>query len=98
MIATWRREIPDRDFGSRIVTLGMTRGASRATSCTRSRRGRSSKRIPAARLEELLLDEWRSHRSRAEAAADRIGGYDAAPLLGGYDAVFGMTLAARGSI
>jgi hypothetical protein len=26
MIATWRREIPDRDFGSRIVTLGIADG------------------------------------------------------------------------
>ena len=26
MIATWRREIPDRDFGSRIFMVGLARG------------------------------------------------------------------------
>jgi hypothetical protein len=55
-------------------------------------------RIEEADLESLLIDEWRSHRARAEAVAARMAGYDPARLLAGYDAVFGMTLAARGSI
>jgi hypothetical protein len=98
MIATWRREIPDRDFSSRIFTLGLTRGAFRSDELEALSTDEIVARIEATKLEELLLGEWRSHRTRAETAAARIGGYDPVPLLNGYDAVFGMTLAARGSI
>jgi CRP-like cAMP-binding protein len=98
MIATWRREIPDRDFGSRIFTLGLTRGTFTGDELRTLESDAIVARIEEARLEELLLDEWRSHRTRAEAAATRIDGYDPSLLLAGYDAVFGMTLAARGSI
>jgi hypothetical protein len=98
MIATWRREIPDRDFSSRIFTLGLTRGAFTSDELEGLSTDEIVARIEATRLEELLLGEWRSHRTRAEAAAARIAGYDPASLLSGYDAVFGMTLAARGSI
>ena len=98
MIATWRREIPDRDFGSRIFTFGLTRGTFTSAELHTLETDAIVARIEGARLEELLLDEWRSHRARAESAATRIDGYDPSPLLAGYDAVFGMTLAARGSI
>jgi hypothetical protein len=98
MIATWRREIPDGDFSSRIFTLGLTRGVFTSEELLELSTGGIVARIEEARLEEVLMDEWRSHRARAEAAAARIGGYDPSPLLAGYDAVFGMTLAARGSI
>jgi hypothetical protein len=55
-------------------------------------------RIRDADLEGLLMAGWRAHRARAEAAAARVHGFDPRPLLAGYDAVFGMTLAARGSV
>jgi hypothetical protein len=98
MIATWRREIPDRDFGSRIFTLGLARGAFTTAELRSLPADAIVARIEEARLESLLVDEWRSHRARADTVAARIAGYDPAPLVAGYDAVFGMTLAARGSI
>jgi len=98
MIATWRREIPDRDFGSRIFTVGLSRGTFTNDELQTLPTDTIVTRIEAAHLEEELLDEWRSHRSRAETAAARIDGYDPSPLIAGYDTVFGMTLAARGSI
>lgn len=98
MIATWRREIPDRDFSSRIFTLGLARGTFTMDDLRALPTDAIVDRIEEARLEELLIDEWQSHKARAETAAGRIAGYDPSPLLAGYDAVFGMTLAARGSI
>jgi CRP/FNR family cyclic AMP-dependent transcriptional regulator len=98
MIATWRRELPDRDFGSRIFTLGLTRGTFTNDELQTLPTDTIIARIEEAHLEEQLLEEWRTHRSRAQAAASRIDGYDPSPLIAGYDMVFGLTLAARGSI
>ncbi len=96
MIATWRREIPDREFGSRIFMLGLARGTGDELMTLPPED--IIARVQENDLEGFLLAEWRSHRARAETAAARIRSFDPAPLLAGYDAVFGMTLAARRSI
>jgi hypothetical protein len=98
MIATWRREIPERDFGSRIFTLGLAQGTFTSEDLRTLPTGAIVARVEQTRLEEQLIDEWRAHRARADEAAARIDGYDPSSLLAGYDAVFGLTLAARGSI
>ena len=98
MIATWRREIPDRDFGSRIFMIGLARGTFTRDELMTLPPENIIARVQENDLEGFLLAEWRSHRARAEMAAARIRSFDPTPLLTGYDAVFGMTLAARGSI
>jgi CRP-like cAMP-binding protein len=98
MLATWRREVPDRDFSSRIFALGLARRSFTSEELCDLAPNAIVDRIDRAGLEDLLLAEWRTYRARAEAAAARIHGFEPSALLAGYDAVFGLTLAARGSI
>jgi hypothetical protein len=69
MIATWRREIPDRDFGSRIFMVGLARGIFTEDELITLPPEDIIARVQENDLESFLLAEWRSHRARAETAA-----------------------------
>jgi CRP/FNR family cyclic AMP-dependent transcriptional regulator len=96
MVVTWRREVPARDFSSRIFPLAVDHGA-----LTRAELGALAPeeivaRIEASGVEERLLEELRAHRARVAEVAGRAVDVDLLHYERAMEHVLAMELAARG--
>jgi CRP-like cAMP-binding protein len=98
MLATWRREVPDRDFSSRVFALALETGVITRAELVSLPAEAILARIEASPVEALLLQECREHRDRLVTVARRCRSIDLAAYARGIEAFFGMNLAARGFI
>jgi hypothetical protein len=96
MVATWRREAPDRDFGSRIYTLALDLGVLTRSELYELDPAKIVERIEAARVEEHLLGELREHRRTVAETVQSIRSIDMSGFAQGVDQLLAMSLSARG--
>lgn len=98
MTATWRREVPARDFASRVFVQALEAGVLTARQLQELPPEEITARIESSGMEQLLLAEWREQRQRLDVLMARVRSFDMARLLRGVDTLLGMHLAARGLI
>lgn len=95
MTATWRRELRDRDYTSRVYVRAVDQGLLTHRELDSLSVEDIEDRITHAELEYQLLAEWHEHRRRILARADRLKSVDVRALVAGLESLLGMTLAAR---
>jgi hypothetical protein len=95
MMATWPREIRDRDFTSAVFVAGLQRGVFTLDELRALPPDAIEARVRGAGLEADLLQRWCSHRRAAVTAAARTERVDAEALAEGLDVLLGSTLDAR---
>lgn len=95
MIVTWEREIPDRDFSSRIFALALARGVLSPHELQTLAPEDIAARVRAAGIESALIHQWHSLRDQVAERAASLRAVDVPRLLRGLDALLGMTLASR---
>jgi hypothetical protein len=98
MVATWRREVPDRDFGSRIFALALDLGVLTRSELRELDPAQLVERIEAAQVEEHLLRELRDHRRAVAETVRKVRSFDMRGFEQGVDQVLAMSLSARGFI
>jgi CRP-like cAMP-binding protein len=98
MTATWRREVPARDFASRVFVQALESGVLTAEQLETLPPEEITARIESSGMENLLLAEWREQRQRLDVLMARVRSFDMARLIRGVDTLLGMHLAARGLI
>lgn len=98
MVATWRREAPDRDFASRVFVLALDAGTLTRRELEHLSPEEIIARVEAAGIEERLLAEWREYRQRLSALVTRVHSVDLGRLAHGVDQLLAMSLAAKGMI
>jgi CRP-like cAMP-binding protein len=98
MTATWRREVPARDFASRVFVQALDAGVLTAEELQSLPPEDITARIESSGMEQLLLSEWREQRQRLDVLMTRVRSFDMARLVRGVDTLLGMHLAARGLI
>lgn len=98
MTATWRREVPARDFASRVFVQALDAGVLSAEELQTLPPEDITARIESSGMEQRLLSEWREQRQRLEVLMNRVRSFDMARLVRGVDTLLGMHLAARGLI
>jgi CRP-like cAMP-binding protein len=98
MTATWRREVPARDFASRVFVQALDAGVLTAEQLQGLPPEEITARIESSGMEERLLAEWRDQRQRLDVLMARVRSFDMARLVRGVDTLLGMHLAARGLI
>jgi len=98
MTATWRREVPARDFASRVFVLALDAGVLSTQELQTLPPEELTRRIESSGMEERLLAEWREQRQRLEVLMGRVRSFDMGRLVHGVDTLLGMHLAARGFI
>jgi hypothetical protein len=98
MVATWRREAPDRDFGSRIYALALDLGVLARRELWELDPAQIVERIETARVEEQLLGELREHRRAVAETVRKVRSFDMRGFERGVDQVLAMSLSARGFI
>jgi hypothetical protein len=96
MAVTWRREVPARDFSSRVFPLAIDRGVVTRAELQALDPGEIVARIEAAGIEEALLDELRAHRRRVADVVERSREIDLRAYARAMEEVLAMELAARG--
>jgi hypothetical protein len=96
MAVTWRREVPARDFSSRVFPLALDRGVLTREDLRRLDPHDIVARIEAAGIEEALLDELRAHRRRVAEVVERAREIDLHAYARAMEEVLAMELAARG--
>lgn len=95
MIVTWEREIPDRDFSSRVFALALARGVLSPAELGALPPEDIAARVRAAGIESALIHQWHSLRDQVAERTQGLRGVDGARLMRGLDALLGMTLASR---
>jgi len=98
MTATWRREVPARDFASRVFVQALDAGVLTAEQLQTLSPEELTARIESSGMEQRLLSEWREQRQRLDVLMARVRSFDMARLVRGVDTLLGMHLAARGLI
>jgi hypothetical protein len=98
MAVTWRREVPDRDFSSRVFPLALDAGVLTRDELATLAPEEIVTRIEASGVEQLLLDELRGHRRRVTEIAARASEIDLRHYARGMEQVLAMGQAARGLI
>ncbi|MCA9528268.1 MAG: hypothetical protein KC549_18415, partial [Myxococcales bacterium] len=98
MIATWRREVPHRDFSSRIFTVARSRGIFTAAELATLPPAAIEARVDDAGLEADLLAELGSLRASLAGLAAEVRVADLSGFAAGIDTLIAMSLAARGLI
>jgi hypothetical protein len=96
MVVTWRREVPARDFSSRIFALALDRGVLTRAELERLAPDEIVARIEAANVEAGLLEEMRAHRRRVAEVVERARAIDLRAYARAMEEVLAMELAARG--
>jgi CRP-like cAMP-binding protein len=95
MIVTWEREIPQRDFSSRIFARALAAGVLTAEELGSLPPETIAARVQQAGIEKELFAEWQLRRTRIGTRAPRLPSVDVPSLIDGLDALLGMTLASR---
>jgi hypothetical protein len=98
IVVSWRREVADRDFSSRVFALALDRGVLTRAELETLAAGDIVERIERAGVEQTLLDELRSHRSRVAEVAARSSAIDLGAYERALEEVLAMELAARGQL
>jgi hypothetical protein len=98
MAVTWRREVPDRDFSSRVFPLALDRGVLTRDELATLAPAEIIARIEGSGVEQQLLDELRAHRRRVTEIAERASEIDLRHYARGMEQVLAMGQAARGLI
>ena len=98
MIVTWQREVPDRDFSSRIFALALQRSVLTAAELDTLPEAEIVARIQGAGLEAALLAEWTASLAHLHRLAPTVGAVDLRALCDGLQALLDMTLASRGRL
>ena len=98
MLATWRREVPDRDFTSRVFALALDLGVLSRSDLETLPAEELLARLEASSVEAQLLAECREHRNRLTTVAQRCRSFDLTAYARGVETFFAMNLAARGFI
>jgi hypothetical protein len=96
MVVTWRREVPERDFSSRVFALAVDRGVLTREELATLAPEEIVERIDASGVEQRLLEELRAHRTRVAEVTGRATAIDLAHYERGMNQVLAMGLAARG--
>lgn len=96
MAITWRREVPSRDFSSRVFTLALDRAIVTHAELRELDPGEIVARIEASGVEEALLEEVRAHRRRVAEVVARARDVDLRAYARAMEEVLAMELAARG--
>jgi hypothetical protein len=96
MAVTWRREVPARDFSSRVFPLALDRGVLTRAELQVLAPEEIVARIEAHGVEEALLEELRSHRRRVAEVVERASEIDLRAYARAMEEVLAMELAARG--
>jgi hypothetical protein len=96
MVVTWRREVPDRDFSSRVFGLAIDAGALTRAELVTLPAKEIVARIERSGAEQRLLEELRAHRRRVAEVAPRASEIDLLRYASGMEHVLAMGLAARG--
>jgi CRP-like cAMP-binding protein len=98
MLATWRREVGERDFTSRIFVLAQNQYVVTADELASLSPDELITRIEASGVERQLLSECRGHRDRMVDVANRCQSVDLSAYARGIETFFAMNLASRGYI
>jgi len=96
MAVTWRREVPARDFSSRVFPLAVDGGVLTRAELDELAPDEIVARIEAAGIEETLLEELRGHRRRVGEIVERAREIDLPAYARAMEEVLAMELAARG--
>ncbi|MDX6681887.1 MAG: hypothetical protein QOG94_1926, partial [Solirubrobacteraceae bacterium] len=96
MVVTWRREVPERDFSSRVFVLAVDRGILTRDELATLPAEDVIARIDASGVEQRLLEELRAHRRRVAEVTARGTAIDLEHYERGMNQVLAMGLAARG--
>ena len=96
MVVTWRREVPERDFSSRVFVLALDLGVLTREELATLAPEEVIERIDASGVEQRLLEELRAHRRRVAEVSGRATAIDLAHYERGMNQVLAMGLAARG--
>lgn len=96
MAVTWRREVPARDFSSRVFPLAIDGGVLTRAELQRLPPDEIVARIEEHGIEEALLEELRSHRRRVAEVVERASEIDLRAYALAMEEVLAMELAARG--
>ena len=95
MIVTWEREVPDRDFSSRIFALALSQVLFQPSELQTLAPEVIISRIREAGIEELLFSQWLQLSESILTFAPRLPSIDLHQLLEGLQVLLGMTLASR---
>lgn len=95
MLVTWEREIPDRDFSSRIFAIAMSDGVFAPGDLHRLDPEAIATRVREAGIEARLLRQWRLLEEELRELGRKVPSVDVERYLEGLHALLGMTLASR---
>jgi len=96
MAVTWRREVPARDFSSRVFPLAVDAGVLTRAELHELDPDEIVSRIESSGVEEALLAEMRAHRRRVAEVVERASAIDLPAYARAMEEVLAMELAARG--
>lgn len=97
-LATWKREVPERDFTSRVFAQALDAEVLTREELDTLPPEEIQSRVELSQVEGLLMAECRLHRDRMIAVASRCRSVDLETYAKGVETFFGMNLAARGHI
>lgn len=95
MIVTWEREVPDRDFSSRIFAIALSQGLFHPSELQTLEPSTIVSKVREAGLEEQLFIQWNSLSQSIRAFSHRLPSIDLDHTLEGLHVLLGMTLASR---
>jgi hypothetical protein len=96
MVVTWRREVPQRDFTSRVFAHAMADKVLSLAELESLAPEAIVARVQAAGIEDRLLDAWLDHRRHVLEVASHLRSVNLNQLVGGLESILGMTLSSRG--
>lgn len=95
MLVTWEREVPSRDFSSRVFALALAEGVVSADELLRLPCSAIVERIRGSNIEQRLLEQWLGLEAELRAVMDRLPSLDTQRYIEGLRSLLGMTLASR---
>jgi hypothetical protein len=97
-LATWRREVPDRDFTNWLLAAARRERVITVEQLQQDPPEEIVERVEKSKLEERVLDDWHAERRRLEELAPLVQSVDLEMLREGSDVLLGMSLAAAGRL
>jgi hypothetical protein len=96
LLATWRRELANRDFTSGVFARAMMEGDLTLDDLQHGNVAELEARIRARGHEAYFFAQWLKHRDACLALASRIGGFDLRAMLEAHDRFFALYLGSQG--